>query len=60
MFTFGKQGMYHACRLHISFKYFFKQNKSDVTNVGDRLKYSTFSSTHFWPVHTRSVCLDFA
>ena len=37
-----------------------KQNKNDVINVGDRLKYSTFSNTRFWPVHTGSVCLVFA
>ena len=60
MFTLGKQGMYHACRLHIYFKYFLIQSESDVINVGDRLKYSTVSNTHFCPVHTGSVWLDVA
>ena len=58
MFTFGKQGMYHACRLIIPLEWFLKQNESDAINVDARLKYSTFSNTHFWPVYTRSVCLD--
>ena len=53
MFTFDKQGMYHACS-------FWKQNKSGVINVIDRFKYSTISNTNFWPVHTESVCLDLA
>ena len=60
MFTFCKQGMYHSCRLRIWFKYFLKKIKNNVINVGNRLKYSTFSNTHFWPVHTGSVCLDLA
>ena len=60
MLTFDKQGIYQACRLRICFKLFLKQNKNDVINVGDRLKYSTISNTHFWPVHTGSVCLNLA